>query len=84
MEDSRAHSRHDQRLISRLAQKSVHEHWGACEVVDGPGASLINTEPGGKNINTITSTIWKYIGSFQQAAILDEVEINLYISRVPD
>lgn len=45
LEDSTVHLRHDQCLISRFAQKSINENRGAGEVVDGPGPSLIDTEP---------------------------------------
>lgn len=39
------HSRHDQRLVSRLTQESVDEHRGAGEVVHSPRLSFISTEP---------------------------------------
>lgn len=42
------HSRHDQGLVSRLAQESIDEHRGAGEVVNSPRPSFINTEPVGR------------------------------------
>lgn len=40
-----SHSRHDQSLVSRLAEESVDKHRGTGEVVDGPCPSFIDTEP---------------------------------------
>lgn len=41
------HSRHNQRLVSRLAQQPVDEHRCAGEVMDGPRLSFIDAEPEG-------------------------------------
>ena len=39
------HSRHNQGLISRLAQESIYEHGGAGKVVNVPCTSFIDTKP---------------------------------------
>lgn len=42
------YSRHDQVLISWLAQEPIDKHRRAGEVVDSPCLSFINTKPGEK------------------------------------
>lgn len=57
--------RHNQRLISRFTQKSIHKYRSAGEVVDAPCMSLIYAESG-KIFVTKWSCILPYISSMRK------------------
>lgn len=74
-------SRHNQHLVSGLAQQAVHEHWRAGEIVGAPRTSFIHAEPA--ETRHLTSPI-----SFQKLNMLISVshhqplQLNLLTGRL--